>query len=435
MKNSVARLFLRLGRPKEALVWAQDKILKARALINMRRYKKAIDILDTLTPKNPQALWIKIKILRRIDRDEEAWELMKQFIKIFPRDKRIYEALWRLGFGELEKGNKRNALKYLRELAESDAPETLKSRALYFIFLMNPSKKTLKKLEGAKLETILYLAKLYREGKHKLKFKMDSKKSNKNDGKNGNYRVIEDTENLRWSKIVGLTELMNYSDNVEVRRFIERLILMELVKMSEYGTAKELAPKLAKIGLYKMAWRYFGYRPIGFKDIVSRMAQINRLPKSLVFGVILAESEFDQYAISPAGAVGLMQIMPSTGKRIFKHFKEQNSPDSEEDFSEVFLFDSEINITFGTFYLRKLIDTFGGNILLALAAYNGGPNNVKRWFSDFLSSPVAGFPEVFIEGIPFRETRFYVKKVIKYWFEYAKTLGEELDLKSIFKLK
>jgi soluble lytic murein transglycosylase len=112
---------------------------------------------------------------------------------------------------------------------------------------------------------------------------------------------------------------------------------------------------------------------------VEAAAQIHQVGADLVKAVIAVESEFDQWAVSSKGARGLMQLMPATARRL-------GVSDS---------FDARQNILAGTQYLRSLLDQFGGDVALALAAYNAGPNAVLRY---------GGIP-------PYRETRGYVQKV------------------------
>jgi hypothetical protein len=112
---------------------------------------------------------------------------------------------------------------------------------------------------------------------------------------------------------------------------------------------------------------------------VEQAARLHQVGTDLVKAVIAVESEFDQWAVSSKGARGLMQLMPDTARRL-------GVADS---------FDARQNIFAGTQYLRILLDQFGGDVALALAAYNAGPNAVLRY---------GGIP-------PYRETRGYVQKV------------------------
>jgi soluble lytic murein transglycosylase len=114
--------------------------------------------------------------------------------------------------------------------------------------------------------------------------------------------------------------------------------------------------------------------PVDFVDIVLREAAQKALDPDLIGAVIYAESRYDPNAVSPRGALGLMQIMPETGVWIAQQL---GLPDS----ADLDLFDAELNIRFGAWYLRHLLDRFG-DLEAALEAYNAGPSNVAAWLAE-----------------------------------------------------
>lgn len=141
--------------------------------------------------------------------------------------------------------------------------------------------------------------------------------------------------------------------------------------------------------------------PLGNPAWINRYAESRDLDPALLCAVILEESRFDPQALSVAGARGLMQIMPATGKDIAKSLKVR-------PFEEQKLYDPELNIRFGSWYLSRLMDEFGGKTHLAVAAYNAGPRAVKDWLARF-----PGLSEdEFVERIPYTETRNYVVRVL-----------------------
>ena len=141
--------------------------------------------------------------------------------------------------------------------------------------------------------------------------------------------------------------------------------------------------------------------PLGNPLWINRYAESQNLDPALLCAVILEESRFDPQALSVAGARGLMQIMPATGKDIAKSLKVR-------PFGEQKLYDPELNIRFGSWYLARLLEEFGGKTHLAVAAYNAGPRAVRDWLARF-----PGLPEdEFVERIPYLETRNYVVRVL-----------------------
>ncbi len=137
----------------------------------------------------------------------------------------------------------------------------------------------------------------------------------------------------------------------------------------------------------------------------------------LVLALIRQETEFDPNAVSGAGALGIMQVMPDTGRkmaRIAGVAYDQHS----------LLYDTEYNMQLGMGELQHQLDNWGGSYILAIAAYNAGPSNVKRWIAQFGDPRTAGIDPVdWIESIPFGETRNYVQRVIENMQVYRNRLA------------
>ena len=141
--------------------------------------------------------------------------------------------------------------------------------------------------------------------------------------------------------------------------------------------------------------------PVRHIDIIRQHATRNRLDPELVLGLIRQESAFQASALSRAGARGLMQVLPSTGRALAAQAGIKRYTASR-------LYQPETNIELGTRYLASLLQRYGGRVELALAAYNAGHTRVDRWVHEFGDSDMA----VFVERIPFSETRGYVKQVL-----------------------
>jgi soluble lytic murein transglycosylase len=145
---------------------------------------------------------------------------------------------------------------------------------------------------------------------------------------------------------------------------------------------------------------------------IQGIARKRGLDPFLVAGLIHQESVFMPEAVSPAGAVGLMQIMPATGRRVAEKI-------GLEGFRVEWLRQPEVNLEIGTAYLEGLATRYGGDWPKVFAAYNAGPGAVARWTA---SKPSAEIDE-FVEGILYRETRIYVKKVLFNWSLYHRIYG------------
>ena len=148
--------------------------------------------------------------------------------------------------------------------------------------------------------------------------------------------------------------------------------------------------------------------PDDYLSSVQQYAYEYNVPEPLILAVIKAESNFDPRAKSRAGALGLMQMMPST-------FLELTSDEHlGENLSEEDLFIPEVSIRYGTYYLSLMHKMFDNNWDNALCAYNAGPGNVTKWLADTEYSDGNGN----LTYIPFKETRNYLEKVNKYTETY-----------------
>ena len=150
--------------------------------------------------------------------------------------------------------------------------------------------------------------------------------------------------------------------------------------------------------------------PLRHDDIIRQQAVEKGVPADLIAAVIYEESRFRDQT-SGAGARGLMQITPDTADTIEKL-------SGGETFVYEDLANPDLNIRYGTFYLRHLLDQYGGNEAAALAAYNAGPGNADAW----------GGSELEVDDIEFEETRNYVENVLERQQEYRKNYGDDLGL-------
>ncbi|MDF2892815.1 MAG: hypothetical protein K0R80_3182 [Clostridia bacterium] len=140
--------------------------------------------------------------------------------------------------------------------------------------------------------------------------------------------------------------------------------------------------------------------PLYFKETIVKYSEEYKLPPQLVASVIKTESNFNVFAESSKNAKGLMQITPSTGKWIAEKLQMTS-------YNDDMLYDPEVNIRFGCWYIRYLYSTYDNNMTLAFAAYNGGRGNVDKW----LESQRISREDTNLEQIPFKETKNFVIRV------------------------
>ncbi|ADQ04776.1 Lytic transglycosylase catalytic [Caldicellulosiruptor owensensis OL] len=146
--------------------------------------------------------------------------------------------------------------------------------------------------------------------------------------------------------------------------------------------------------------------PLKFSESISRYSTEIGVDPYLICAIIKSESNFNQYAVSRKGAVGLMQLSPSTAKWVAQKLKTEYLEDS--------LYDPDYNIRLGSWYIKYLIDYYSGDTKLAVAAYNAGMTNVNKWLSIRKRSTIE------ITEIPFKETNHFVKRVFKSYEMYKK---------------
>ena len=176
-----------------------------------------------------------------------------------------------------------------------------------------------------------------------------------------------------------------------------------LLRLSNYAHEKNV--HFVEIGIAKEAAKRGIILPKAYFPINEIPTYSNNLPPEVILSIARRESELNMNAISPAGAVGLMQILPSTAKQMSKELGIKFSYKKLKS-------DAKYNVKLGSAYLSKLIDTYEGSYLLAFAAYNAGPRKVNEWIKLF-GDPRDSLVSVinWVEHIPYKETRNYVMRV------------------------
>ncbi len=170
------------------------------------------------------------------------------------------------------------------------------------------------------------------------------------------------------------------------------------VLADRWGWHSRAIATAASIGLYDdLEMRY----PLAFQDSFQRASDAASIPSTWAYGIARSESLFMRDIRSSAGAIGLMQLMPATGKQVARSLKLPYS-------GLATLTDPDANIRLGTTYLSQMAERYGGNRVAATAAYNAGPHRVDRWLPEQGSLDA----RIWIENIPYNETRKYVRRVL-----------------------
>src|SRR6185369_300829 len=159
--------------------------------------------------------------------------------------------------------------------------------------------------------------------------------------------------------------------------------------------------------------------PIPHREALAAAARQWGLDEALVYAIIRQESRFMPQARSRAGATGLMQLMPGTARWVARQIPVQ-------PFNVAMLVQPEVNLNMGSYYFRRVLTDLGHPIL-ATAAYNAGPGRARRWRDERALEGA-----IYVETIPFSETRDYVKKVLaNEWYYQHRLTGKTTSMKAL----
>ena len=242
-----------------------------------------------------------------------------------------------------------------------------------------------------------------------------------------NHQAIEvdDTELQELASLEGFKRLREWLLLGEPHKAnLEWLLVKNTLSQRQLLTAARLAeiwhePNLAiQASIAARYWNDIALRfPLHYKTEIDDATSHLNIDDSLVMSLARQESAFNEKARSPVGALGLMQLMPSTARSIAKTLgiKVSNAK----------LLDGDTNLTLGSHYLDTLVTRYDGNTVLAAAAYNAGPYRVDQWLQEAKNCQRI---DTWIESIPYNETRHYVQNVLTYRVIYNKLMGRPAQL-------
>lgn len=394
----------------------------AYSLFRQKRYAESAELYKELN----LTYWRARSLFRASD--------MQTFAKEYytykkSSDKRISSVLVSYATSKRRLGNLSDAIKIYDELLgafSSATEEILWSKAWsYYITSNYPEAK----------EILLQLAKNYPNSKyHYWLKKIDSKASNSDNTSfvehRDYYSYLHVILEQRAVPAVRKDELKVTVSHVAAQRAkildfagLRQEASNELVSLSKRSLDENIqifvSLQLQELAFYKNSVNIIlkqPYRPVlhplfypqAFQDEVHQASKATGLDANLLLAIIREESRFDPQARSIAGALGLMQLMPQTARRIHSHTKVALTSDAD-------LLKPEVNIQIGAHYFKWLVNRFG-SIPVAIAAYNAGEDVVSKWLKNGKYSSV----DAFIEDIPYDETRNYVKRVLTTYFEYCR---------------
>lgn len=405
LKNLAYALFKQKKYREAAELYGEvnDLFYKARSLYRAGDKKGFETTLNTLTNRNDKKagfLLVTVAADKRREKDfNQALQIYQDVLKNYPSD--AEDALWGIGWTQYLSGNYQkseetftrlhaqyNDAKYLYWQARSMEAQNKDASSLYTRLIAADNNNFYSVLAYARSRRMLpRLSSL-----------------NLPDGTQGKNRTNERIESLisldmRQEAVAELAASCRNASSLPD-------LIFNAAKFQELGEFKRSISLITKIPYSEKMHRF--WYPLAFWDKVEQASKRNNLDPFIVLSVMREESRFDQAVKSPAGAYGLMQLMPQTAYRLDKSLKLGIHRPSQ-------LTDPKNNVQLGSFYLRNLLDEFH-SLAHMLAAYNAGELAVRSWQQRFDYRAI----DEFIEDIPYSETRNYVKRVLTSYFHYKR---------------
>lgn len=224
----------------------------------------------------------------------------------------------------------------------------------------------------------------------------------------------------KWTEFARVKELLAVGDISNAGRewyhFINRLTPNEVAQAGVLAYNRGWYDYSLKACIYGKAWNLLQLRfPMPMRSYYQKMSRDTGVSESFLYAISRQESALNPSAVSPVGAKGMMQLMPATASMVAKKYSIPYSRESQ-------LLDPETNISLGAHYLEHLLSGYDNNRVLAAVAYNAGPHRVEAWKS---KDGVGKSVDVWVENIPFNETRNYVQNVIIFDAIYQKYMKKE----------
>jgi len=439
--GDAALAVLQSARPTDATEVAEVAFRRAEAALEVgtARRGKSLDSDTRLAMKSAARgyLWdtvraagdekLTVRALRKLHEEliedelfDEAVGILQRLRTIDPRDNTGVEHLWECGWQEYSNRNHSGAIGYWSQLRELYPDHNRSRSALYW------SARAHEQLGGKQRAQELYRA-------------VVSSPTTDFYSRYALRRLPKGTGAVAQSTTAAPDQ--HWPEDAALRRAetlyelgLDDLSLLEMESVAEISDPRALNGLRATVfaaqgrrrDSIRAVWRAFPtlgktaqdgvperakrlYYPLAFEEIIRTHADRAELPVDLVFAMIRQESAFDAGAHSWAGARGLMQVMPATGKELAQRL---GVPYSKEKLKE-----PGTSVLLGTSYFQQVLKMFDGNVELALAGYNGGPYRIKRLWRE---APPGTEIDTFVEGLGIQETKTYVKRILLFSDSYER---------------
>ncbi|AGY57650.1 lytic transglycosylase catalytic subunit [Gloeobacter kilaueensis JS1] len=431
-----AQVLKRLGRKPEALALLEQlprlyptSPLTVDAALERAPLLPVSDALTLLTQsesahpaRGDELLWAQVQtVLKRLKAPDEALPLYRRLIAQYPQSAKAANAAWELAADAAEKGDLTEAQSRARWLIAHHPDDPFAPKAAFWLGKWAERSGATAQARRQFQSVLRQYPQSYYAWRAASRLGLVS----------GEYNIEALAGAVRWNQplppvsgvSLALAELMAIGDldgaqkqwqaESYHRRLTPPLRLAGAQLAAQSGQYRQSINQSTLTLLASPPGdprRWQQAYPLFFGPQLQRWSEERKLNPLLVASLIRQESRFEPAIRSRSGAVGLMQLLPSTARWIAQREPGAFDLDKVDD-----------NLRLGTWYLRYTHERFGGSTLLALASYNAGPGNVSRWVQ---RTPVAN-PEDFIEQIPFRETRFYVVNIYENYWNYLRLYTDE----------
>lgn len=415
--------------------WANNAYARGNYVDALNLSEKAYEKLGG-HPESTKVLLLSGKAAVSAGEYTDAQEYFEKLIRQHGGTVEAAEGTFRLGLLDFRRKRYPQAAAFFERLLALKAGKDFEYRALYWQWRAQQKIDTAKSAPFA--ETLI---KKYPLSYYGLRAKAEADQNsiqlpNKTIAVKADLRLLE-SERLAWERLgillkagwfkeaekelEALPEPQSNEERILRAKYWAAALRYDMA-MGQLNQVIEENPEFLQTSILRVVF------PDEYLPWVGKESKSSNVPAEWILSLIRQESSFRPDVKSPANAIGVMQLMPNTAAELAREFKLKDyGPDS--------LLSPDVNIKIGSVYLSRLIKQFGGNIPLALAAYNAGPGRMKRWLAARKDvSPLDRAPssspevELWIDELPWEETSFYVKAILRNWLIYKLLDGSKLAL-------
>ncbi len=397
----------------------------ARSLARGGHTARAVKQLEAVARRSDAATLARVRYLIAILLPESEAALSKKLLRAVEKQRaapgHAHLARWRLAWSELTEQKYRSAIRRLGPLTKGSQWDIEVQRARYWVAVaraqLDPKQGRAELAELAQALPLSYYGLLAAD---RLEDRPEIERSFVGArGDEGSYPSLRRTQ---WLLEAGFDDSARY----EIESWVWSTTLERADRLSAARLLHALGEHLRAVRLvvdgfggaleqgidpeWREAWNLAWPRP--FDTSVRQAVEEFESDPALVYAVMREESTYQPRVESPAGALGLMQIIPRTGSRIAGSL-------GTGPFEPQSLLNPDTNIRFGTYYLKELLGRFNGSWPLAIAAYNAGPDVVSEW----RARDGALAQDAFVESVPYGETRRYLRRVLRSYRVYRLLYG------------